>query len=645
MVTFLLPFFFKRMSSSTTTAAIPWGFSPAPPASSEKTPNDVLPSLPVPSWRKHVLPALQAAVEALGDEIDHRTRADFDALLGAFSSSDDDNGARAYQRALESRRLRTLLQTLPTSWLADWWQSSYLEGRDSLWVNSNVWISLNAFSSPLNAEEHPEAVQLVHAAVLCSELYLFRQHLRTQGIREKTSSGEPLAVDQYKRLFATCRIPGLEKDSLLTFPFEESQHFIVAVAGHYFAVDLSSSVSRILAALRRAFASVRGWTSTPRVGLLTTLDRTSWARARLHLAELSAENREALHMLESAAFVLCLDDASGAPRDLDELAYHGRGTHTSNRWHDKCFQLVVTREGTATVIFDHTWGDGIVMARTFDQISANVNLFFGAFPTGAALLGFLDDQAEGSPLATGCHKLTWTLDRMAAEQIATASDRVTVEIAKLRLDRLRVDIGKQDLKGLRAHPDAFVQLCLQLAFFETRRHFHTPPYIANVYETAATRSYHNGRTETARPRTAEAVQWLHEPTSLQKFRAAHDRHLDMLRRCSKGLGFDRYLFGLARLCSEKQKPLPAFLTHPILARLRQFDLSTSQNTPAYGSGFGFHVPPGSFAGIPYFIGAHYIYFSISSSSSNPQIDYFVLQIEATMREMFELLRKKTPASL
>ena len=68
---------------------------------------------------------------------------------------------------------------------------------------------------------------------------------------------------------------------------------------------------------------------------------------------------------------------------------------------------------------------------------------------------------------------------------------------------------KEDIKQhVRIHPDTFFQLCLQLAYFKL--HDHKP---APTYETAATRRFYRGRTETARTCTNEAVAWCRAMTS------------------------------------------------------------------------------------------------------------------------------------
>jgi carnitine O-octanoyltransferase len=62
--------------------------------------------------------------------------------------------------------------------------------------------------------------------------------------------------------------------------------------------------------------------------------------------------------------------------------------------------------------------------------------------------------------------------------------------------------GKNQMKELKIHPDCYVQMALQLAYYKLHGKF------APTYETATTRSYYHGRTETVRSCSIEVKEWL-----------------------------------------------------------------------------------------------------------------------------------------
>lgn len=68
---------------------------------------------------------------------------------------------------------------------------------------------------------------------------------------------------------------------------------------------------------------------------------------------------------------------------------------------------------------------------------------------------------------------------------------------------------KEDIKQhVHIHPDTFFQMCLQLAYF--RAHGNKP---ASTYETATTRRFYRGRTETLRTCSPEVVKWCRAVTN------------------------------------------------------------------------------------------------------------------------------------
>lgn len=106
------------------------------------------------------------------------------------------------------------------------------------------------------------------------------------------------------------------------------------------------------------------------------------------------------------------------------------------------------------------------------------------------------------------------------------------------------------------------------------------------YETAMTRYFYHGRTETVRSCTVEAVRWcqaMQDPSvSLlerqQKMLEAFAKHNKMMKDCSHGKGFDRHLLGLSLIAKEEGLPVPELFEDPLFSRSGgggNFVLSTS----------------------------------------------------------------------
>lgn len=112
--------------------------------------------------------------------------------------------------------------------------------------------------------------------------------------------------------------------------------------------------------------------------------------------------------------------------------------------------------------------------------------------------------------------------------------------------------------------DTVVQLALQLAY---QRLYQKP---AATYETAATRRFFHGRTETMRSCTVEAQNFSRAMLSAQStqkqrldlFLAAIERHNHLMKEAEQGRGCDRHLLGLRMIAKEIGEPDPKIFADP-----------------------------------------------------------------------------------
>ena len=133
-----------------------------------------------------------------------------------------------------------------------------------------------------------------------------------------------------KAFFGACRIPSASgKDCVDVDP--SSNHIIVMKRNqiYYFqalwpdgsvAVD-ENDIQRILLAIDKDSIESNMdpiQSSQNAVGVLTTLTRKTWAAAREELLESSERNRKSMQIIDSALFVLVLDDF--APKNIHEAA-------------------------------------------------------------------------------------------------------------------------------------------------------------------------------------------------------------------------------------------------------------------------------------------------------------------------------------
>lgn len=106
--------------------------------------------------------------------------------------------------------------------------------------------------------------------------------------------------------------------------------------------------------------------------------------------------------------------------------------------------------------------------------------------------------------------------------------------------------GKGFMKSCRVSPDAFVQMTLQLAYYTDMGKFDL------TYESAMTRLFREGRTETVRACSVESCEWVRamkdsnvsNDERVKLFRRACDYHQYQYRMAMTGGGVDRHLFCL-----------------------------------------------------------------------------------------------------
>ena len=162
--------------------------------------------------------------------------------------------------------------------------------------------------------------------------------------------------------------------------------------------------------------------------------------------------------------------------------------------------------------------------------------------------------------------------------------------------------GKGLIKKFKCSPDAYVQMVIQLAYhkmFGKNR---------PTYESAATRRFQQGRTETCRSVSDESVAFcnamadpnLEPKTCADLFRKALSAHVQYITDASDGRGVDRHLFGLKKLLQPDEE-LPAIYKDPAYGYSCTWYLSTSQLSSEYFNGYGWSQVVDQGFGIAYMI--------------------------------------------
>ncbi|CUG87199.1 carnitine O-acetyltransferase, putative [Bodo saltans] len=502
------------------------------------------------------------------------------------------------QRLLEEREAR---QEQP-SWLEEWWDDAYLVTRDPIPINVNYFFGFQPHPDHARSTQVGRAASLLHAAL---DFYVQVRDGTLTNDMERTT---PLCMSQMRRVFCASRVPGAERDTIVSYsaaPLTADErasktcqyvaaspaHCMVLVRNRYYKLRVLEGtgvlpVELLAAALARIVDAATNEKAAPGppVGVLTTMHRTEWFEARAQLLELG--NEDVLQSLQSAILVVCLDGmAVSDTAEAARLFLHGTGT---NRWFDR-HNLIVARNAAAGINFEHSVGDGATTLRVADymyrqdarRVPLDVAACVAQYGAGAAEL---------------VTELQWSLDSQVDRTLKDAFDGFLELIESNETTVLHFrHYGGNMIKSAKISPDAYLQLAFQLTYYRLFGRNDA------TYEAASTRAFLHGRTETVRSVTRAAADFCRSasdplfsrrvgsviPDQLQLLKNGAQAHVDYMKFAKNGTGVDRHFYGLRMLAKSHGKPMPSIFLDPIFERSCHWNMSTSHCGSTALNLFGF----------------------------------------------------------
>ncbi|XP_052387127.1 carnitine O-palmitoyltransferase 1, liver isoform-like isoform X1 [Carassius gibelio] len=599
-----------------------------------------LPHLPVPSIDDTIRRYLESVRPLLDDE----QYKQMEIVANDFKK----DPAPKFQKHLK------LKSWWATNYVSDWWEEYiYLRGRDPIMVNSNFYTMDLLYVIPTHRQA-ARAGNVVHA------MLQYRRKLERGELTPLRALGiVPMCSFQYKRMFNTTRIPGIETDFVQHL--KDRKHLVVYHRGRFFKVWLYYGGRHLSPSeLELQFQRILDDKSEPQPGeiklpSLTAGNRVPWARARLKYFT-EGVNQASLEAIETAAFFLTLDDEAHGydPENIRSIDLYAKSLlhgKCYDRWFDKSFTLIVYKNGKIGVNTEHSWADSPIIGHMWEYVLAT-----DCFHLGYTEEGHCKGDINKS-LATPT-RLQWDIPK-ACQEIIEGSYMIAKGIAN-DVDFhgcLFSEFGKGLIKKCRTSPDGFIQLALQLAYYRDKGEF------CLTYESSMTRMFREGRTETVRSCTCESTAFVRamedESTTNEQrlvlFKKAADKHQNMYRLAMTGAGIDRHLFCLyivSKVMGIDSPFLKQVLSEPWRLSTsqtpqQQLNLIDIQKFPKYvGAGGGFGPVADDGYGVSYIIvGENLITFHISSKFSSPETDSFrfgqnIRQAMLDIRALFNLKEKK-----
>ena len=307
-------------------------------------------------------------------------------------------------------------------------------------------------------------------------------------------------------------------------------------------------------------------------------------KARKDLIELRNINKTAVHVIEAAAFLVCLDNAE--PKNSSERCKQFVYGSASNRWYDKTLQFVVCENGISASVCEHSALDGVSVEPLHNYINKAISEFEPQATRRGEAKSNSDPGAEELLLShdTALEKAIYQFQQ-EFDQLDPKFTFASVEVSTLGVDFLR---------SHKCPSQSGVQLAIQLA---SQRFFgYNPPAL----ETVSMAHFRKGRVEVHHiigPAVAHFLEAVKEMEGSPKnvrvaFLDAAKAHAKSLSKVSKGKGFSRHLLALEWMLREGEEK-PKLFEDPVYVRLKPGQVMTSSFTTGWLEGGFFYPVPES----------------------------------------------------
>jgi carnitine O-acetyltransferase len=471
------------------------------------------------------------------------------------------------------------------NWIYEWWNdAAYLSYRDPVVPYVSYFYS--------HRDDRRRRDPSKRAAAISTAVLEFKKQVDQGTLEPEYMKKLPISMESYKWMFNCSRVPAKPADHPVKYSAAENKHILVIRKNQFFKVLHEVDGKQLnTSELEQQFKTVyQKAERAPAVGILTSENRDVWTEAREVLLKAHSSNAAALKAIESASFTVGLDDAS--PVTLEERAHqywHGDG---ANRWFDKPLQFIINDNGTSGFMGEHSMMDGTPTHRLNDYV--NEVIFNNK-------LDFSDPSIRSNLPEPTVVKFQVNKEVQAEIQRAEKDFTEVIGAHELRVQAYQ-GYGKGLIKKFKCSPDAYVQMIIQLAYFKM--------YGKNrpTYESAATRRFQQGRTETCRTVSDDSVAFckaMNDHTIDPKetaalFHKAVKAHVEYISAAADGKGVDRHLFGLKKLLGPNEE-VPAIFKDPTYNYSSTWRISSSQLSSEYFNGYGWSQVVDDGWGIAYMI--------------------------------------------
>lgn len=561
-----------------------------------------LPRLPVPTLEETVSKYLRSVEPYLSKEQMEQTRAKAQDFVKPGGS-----GELLQQRLVEFAQAKD-------NWLAEFWDDyAYMSYRDPVVPYVSYFLSHKDVRNAIGKD------QLLKATLIAYYTSEFMLKVQSEELDPEVIKGNPYCMNAFKFMFNNSRVPAEGSDITKLYDGAKHRYFVVIAKNHFYKVYHHTKDGQLLSKAdiyKQLQFVLEDSSSRPRgtpIGALTSLNRDEWLNSFNQLNK-SPINKHSLETIFASSFVICLDDNN--PITIEEKSrncWHGDG---QNRFYDKPLQFFISSNGNSGFLGEHSRMDATPTVQLNNTVLSSI---------------FKEDPRRLISEVAGDTK---TLDDLSVEALpevlefdinpAVRSD-IAQAVTKFRatIDSHDEEVfqyfgyGKNLIKQFKVSPDAYVQMLIQLAYYKMTGK------IRPTYESAATRKYLKGRTETGRSVSNESAKfvktWSDPYASTEEkvatFQAACKQHVKYLSEAADGKGVDRHFFGLKQMLRPGE-PLPGIFSDEVFGYSSTWYLSTSQVPSEFFQSWGWSQVIDDGFGLAYLVNSDWLHVHISCKKGN-----------------------------
>ncbi|CCF56352.1 hypothetical protein KAFR_0B00530 [Kazachstania africana CBS 2517] len=434
----------------------------------------------------------------------------------------------------------------------------------------------------------------------------------------------------------------------------ETRHILIISKGQYYTLDVFDDENDILYSyteltsffnhILKDSVECYNFSKSTALGSLTSHSFKNWKYARKRLQKRYPQE---LHLIDSALFVLVLDESTNTNGDLDQSEdckrlFYGSSVINEkgyqvgscvSRWYDK-LQLVVTSDSKAAVIWDSFTCDGSVALRFTSEIYTESILRLAKEVNSNDPRFSLWPTVRQSSISTRdvisnpfnyVNKIEWSFTNILNTHVHLSETKLADLISKHDIIKASIPIGRRSAVRLGVKPDSMVQVALQIA------HYSLYGKMIFTLEPISTRGFKNSRSCFVNVQNQELLELcqlfisncIDEQGKLDKFIQACENHSNHVKLAKKGLGYDkhfnalRYLFKFhnhfgIEMNAQEAKVASDLFENPLISPFSQPELIAANCGNAATTAFGITpaVPQGF--GVGYIIKDDHVDLSVTS---------------------------------